>query len=283
MVRVKWTDRIRNEAVLERVGEERMILKLIKKRKRNWLGHWLRRNCLLKDALEEMVAARSISTTAPLVCVTGNSVSFASYYIFIHDMALLAEEMALRDMLLKLNDSCEQYRTKIKYVSKEGKSRESFELNELHQLLAYADDVNMLEENSGILLEANQSLDVKRKLEAWNKSRIRRKSAVRSLRECLLPSSIGEQVSFHSSVEGNSENVKRKKRIASTIRSTAEQQQSRAGSPRILRVLVERVVRGGVAILARQCIQALTRGDRISWSTSAQGNTRGRDSNLLRL
>ncbi|KAJ4449867.1 hypothetical protein ANN_01273 [Periplaneta americana] len=51
---VKWTDIIRNEAVLERVGEERMMLKLIRKRKRNWLGHWLRRNCLLKDALEGM-------------------------------------------------------------------------------------------------------------------------------------------------------------------------------------------------------------------------------------
>ncbi|KAJ4432516.1 hypothetical protein ANN_21137 [Periplaneta americana] len=30
---VKWTDRIRNEAVLERMGEERMMLKLIRKRK----------------------------------------------------------------------------------------------------------------------------------------------------------------------------------------------------------------------------------------------------------
>ncbi|KAJ4450022.1 hypothetical protein ANN_01429 [Periplaneta americana] len=51
--RVKWTDKIRNEAVLKRLGEERMMLKLI--RKGNWLGHWLRRNCLLKDALDEMV------------------------------------------------------------------------------------------------------------------------------------------------------------------------------------------------------------------------------------
>ncbi|KAJ4448469.1 hypothetical protein ANN_10485 [Periplaneta americana] len=36
MERVKWTDRIKNEAVLKRVGEERMMLKLIRKRKRNW-------------------------------------------------------------------------------------------------------------------------------------------------------------------------------------------------------------------------------------------------------
>ena len=31
------------------------MLELIKKMKRNWLGHWLRRNCLLKDALEGIV------------------------------------------------------------------------------------------------------------------------------------------------------------------------------------------------------------------------------------
>ncbi|KAJ4429480.1 hypothetical protein ANN_21649 [Periplaneta americana] len=60
MEHVKWTDIIRNKAVLERVGEERMMLKLITKRKRNWLGHWLRRNCLLKDALEGMVNRRRV-------------------------------------------------------------------------------------------------------------------------------------------------------------------------------------------------------------------------------
>ncbi|KAJ4444592.1 hypothetical protein ANN_06388 [Periplaneta americana] len=30
MERVKWTERVRNEAVLERVGEERMMLELMK-------------------------------------------------------------------------------------------------------------------------------------------------------------------------------------------------------------------------------------------------------------
>ncbi|KAJ4429016.1 hypothetical protein ANN_26012 [Periplaneta americana] len=56
MESVKWTDRIRNEVVLEREDEERMILKLIRKTKRNWLGHWLKINYLLKDALEGMIA-----------------------------------------------------------------------------------------------------------------------------------------------------------------------------------------------------------------------------------
>ena len=54
MERVKWTDKIKNLVVLGRVEEERTV-ELIKKRKRNWLCHWLRKNCLLKDALEGMV------------------------------------------------------------------------------------------------------------------------------------------------------------------------------------------------------------------------------------
>ena len=30
------------------------------KRKRNWLGHWLRRNCLLKDAVESMANGKKV-------------------------------------------------------------------------------------------------------------------------------------------------------------------------------------------------------------------------------
>ena len=51
MERVKWTDKIKNAVVLERVGEERLMVELIRKRKRNWLGYWLRRNFLLKDGM----------------------------------------------------------------------------------------------------------------------------------------------------------------------------------------------------------------------------------------
>ena len=38
MERVKWTDKIKDAVVLERVGEGRIMLELIRKRKRNWLG-----------------------------------------------------------------------------------------------------------------------------------------------------------------------------------------------------------------------------------------------------
>ena len=57
---VKWTDKIKNSVVLERVGEGRIMLEFIKKRKRNWLGHWLRRNSLQKDALEGMVNGKKV-------------------------------------------------------------------------------------------------------------------------------------------------------------------------------------------------------------------------------
>ncbi|KAJ4433233.1 hypothetical protein ANN_15491 [Periplaneta americana] len=37
-----------------------MMLKVIRKRKRNWLDQWLRINCLLKDALEGMMNGRRV-------------------------------------------------------------------------------------------------------------------------------------------------------------------------------------------------------------------------------
>jgi hypothetical protein len=43
---------VRNEEVLHRVKEERNILHTIKIRKANWIGHILRRNCLLKHVIE---------------------------------------------------------------------------------------------------------------------------------------------------------------------------------------------------------------------------------------
>uniref|UniRef100_A0A8D8SEP2 Craniofacial development protein 2 n=1 Tax=Cacopsylla melanoneura TaxID=428564 RepID=A0A8D8SEP2_9HEMI len=55
-----WSDKVRNEEVLRRVGEERSILKTIKKRKRSWLGHILRRDCLQKRIMEgEIKGTRS--------------------------------------------------------------------------------------------------------------------------------------------------------------------------------------------------------------------------------
>ena len=46
MEKISWTDHARNEDVLLRVNEQKKILHEIRKRKANWLGHILRRNCL---------------------------------------------------------------------------------------------------------------------------------------------------------------------------------------------------------------------------------------------
>jgi hypothetical protein len=58
MEKISWTDRVRNEEVLHRVKEERNILHTIKIRKANWIGHVLRRNCLLKHVIEGKLEGR---------------------------------------------------------------------------------------------------------------------------------------------------------------------------------------------------------------------------------
>jgi hypothetical protein len=52
MEKISWTDRVRNEEVLLRVKEQRNILHEISKRKANWIGHILCRNCLLQQVIE---------------------------------------------------------------------------------------------------------------------------------------------------------------------------------------------------------------------------------------
>ena len=47
-----WTDHMRNEKVLLRVKEQRNILHEIHKGKADWIGHILRRNCLLQRVTE---------------------------------------------------------------------------------------------------------------------------------------------------------------------------------------------------------------------------------------
>jgi hypothetical protein len=52
MEKISWTDYVRNEEVLLRVKKQRNILHEIRKRKVNWIGHILRRNCLLQRVTE---------------------------------------------------------------------------------------------------------------------------------------------------------------------------------------------------------------------------------------
>jgi hypothetical protein len=55
MEKISWTDHVRNEEELFRVNEQRNIRHEIRKRKANWIGYILRRNCLLKQVIEGMI------------------------------------------------------------------------------------------------------------------------------------------------------------------------------------------------------------------------------------
>jgi hypothetical protein len=51
MEKINWTDHVRNEVLLGVKGQ-RNILHEISKRKANWIGHIVRRNCLLQQVIE---------------------------------------------------------------------------------------------------------------------------------------------------------------------------------------------------------------------------------------
>ena len=52
MEKISWTDHVR------RVNEQRNVLQEIRKRKANWIGHNLRRNCLLKQVIEGKIKGK---------------------------------------------------------------------------------------------------------------------------------------------------------------------------------------------------------------------------------
>jgi hypothetical protein len=61
-MKISCTDRLRNEEVLLRVAEERNVQQIIKRRKADWIGHILRRNCLLKHGIEGKIEGRIEAT-----------------------------------------------------------------------------------------------------------------------------------------------------------------------------------------------------------------------------
>jgi len=52
MEKISWTVHVRNEEVLLRFNEQRIIQHEISKRKANWIGHILCINCLLQWVIE---------------------------------------------------------------------------------------------------------------------------------------------------------------------------------------------------------------------------------------
>ena len=58
MYKISGADHARIEEVLRRVREDRNFLETIKRRKANWIGHIVRRNCLLKHVIEGEIEGR---------------------------------------------------------------------------------------------------------------------------------------------------------------------------------------------------------------------------------
>ena len=52
MEKVSWRDKKTNEQVLHDVDEKRSLLEEVLKRKKNWIGHVVRREGLLKQVME---------------------------------------------------------------------------------------------------------------------------------------------------------------------------------------------------------------------------------------
>ena len=52
MEKIKWSEKVTNEQVLERIGVKMTLINIILRRKTNVIGHILRRNCLLHDTNE---------------------------------------------------------------------------------------------------------------------------------------------------------------------------------------------------------------------------------------
>jgi hypothetical protein len=62
MKKIIWTDHLRNEEVLFRIKEQRNILFEISRRKANWIGHILRRNCVLQRVIEGKIKGKIDAT-----------------------------------------------------------------------------------------------------------------------------------------------------------------------------------------------------------------------------
>jgi len=58
MEKISWTDHVRNKEILLRVKEQRIILHEISKQTAYWIGHILRRNCLLQRVIEGKIKGR---------------------------------------------------------------------------------------------------------------------------------------------------------------------------------------------------------------------------------
>jgi hypothetical protein len=56
--KIKWTDRITNEEVFQRVKEERIFLKILNNIRHSWIGHTIRHNEYVVNILEGAISKK---------------------------------------------------------------------------------------------------------------------------------------------------------------------------------------------------------------------------------
>jgi len=58
MLKIKWTERITNEKVFQRVKEERLFLKILSNRRHSWIGHIIRHDEFVVNILEGAISGK---------------------------------------------------------------------------------------------------------------------------------------------------------------------------------------------------------------------------------
>ena len=54
MEKIKWSEKVTNEQVFQCIGKQTLLNNILH-RKANWIGHILRRNCLLHNTIEGQI------------------------------------------------------------------------------------------------------------------------------------------------------------------------------------------------------------------------------------
>ena len=68
MKKVKWSEKVTNEQILEHIGGKRTLLNNILRRKVNWIDHILIINCLFYDTVErQMTEAKGVGRRTLLI------------------------------------------------------------------------------------------------------------------------------------------------------------------------------------------------------------------------
>ena len=58
MLKVRWTDRMKNDEVFQRAKEERILLKILKDGRHSWIGHTIRNNGFVVNILEGAISVK---------------------------------------------------------------------------------------------------------------------------------------------------------------------------------------------------------------------------------